>query len=100
MKIYGKTFDSRYDDGFSEYFKEYNGKVYWGAGQRGGNIFYVDSEVTSVKSRTADEIFFTVEDHYDGTDIDGTAPWTEQRVFSVVVQPDGEWKVGQFTLPY
>ncbi len=100
MKIYGKTFDSRYDDGFRNCFKEYNGKVYWGAGQRGGNIYYVDSEVTGVKSLNNDEIVFNVDDHYDGTNIDGTAPWTEQRVFSVVVQPDGEWKVGQFTLPY
>lgn len=100
MKIYGKTFDSRYDDGFRNCFTEYNGRVYWGAGQRGGNIFYSDSEVTEVKSRTSDEIIFKVLDKYDGTDLDGTAPWTEEREFSVVIQPDGEWKIGKFTLPY
>ena len=44
--------------------------------------------------------FFIVDNNYDDLDFDGTAKWTEKTLFSVVVQPDGSWKVGKFTVPY
>lgn len=93
------TFDRSYYEKYRSAFTEYNGRVYWMAGQRGSNIFFTGSEVTEITGRTANEIIFKVEDHYDGTDIDGTAPWTEEREFAVAVQPDGSWKVSRFTLP-
>lgn len=93
------TFDRSYYEEYRRAFTEYNGRVYWLAGQRGSNIFYTGSEVTEITGRTANEIIFKVEDHYDGTNIEGTAPWTEEREFAVAVQPDGSWKVSRFTLP-
>lgn len=100
MKLYESTFDSRYNDGYRDYFVEYKGNVYWKYGQRGGNIFYVDSVVTDVVKKEGDEITFTVANNYDGTGLDGTVPWTEYNEFSVIVGSDGEWKIGKFKLPY
>ena len=56
--------------------------------------------VTDVVKKEGDEITFTVANNYDGTALDGTAPWTEYNEFSVIVGSDGEWKIGKFNLPY
>ena len=98
---YYEIFSDRYpDNDASDLFREYNGNVYWRTGQRGGNIFYIGSFITGVEKITDDEIFFTIEHRYD-PDIEyyGTGQAVVTETFSVVVQPDGTWKVGQFHLP-
>ena len=98
---YYETFSERYPDNIENYFKEYNGKVYWLTGQRGSNQFYLASVITEVQRQTDDEIFFTIEHHYD-PEIEqyGVGQSLVKETFSVVIQPDGSWKVGQFHLPY
>lgn len=96
---YKKIFSDRYPIDIEEYYIDYENAVYHIILGRGDNIFYVDSKVTEVQRIENDEIFFTVENHFDGTHIDGTAPWTEKEVFSAVIQPDGSWKVGKFIQP-
>jgi len=97
---YHKVFSDKYPSGLDENYTEKDGRVYGFAGGRGSNIFYSASKVTAVKSVTDSEITFTVTNYYDGTDIDGSAPYQEEYDFSVVVGEDGTWRVGKFKLPY
>ncbi len=97
---YFKVFSDRYPVSFEDEFIEQDGKVYALAPKRGGDIFYSASKITAVQSRTEDEIFFTVENYYDGTDLDGTAPYTKTETFSAVIGSDGVWRAGKFRLPY
>ena len=102
-KMYLEEFSERYhanDIGDDYPYFEKDGKVYSSPGSRGSNIFFQDTEITEIQSITEDEITFNVSNYYSGEGIDDTLPWTEQTVFSVVVQPDGSWKVGKLTLPY
>ena len=102
-EMYHQTFSDRYPENSfidgSPYF-ERDGKVYWYAGGKGSHIYYLGTEVLGILRRTDDEIFFAVENSYGGGNVDETPPWTEQTEFSVVVQPDGSWKVGKLTVPY
>ena len=97
---YHEIFSERYPDNIRDYFREYNGRAYWYTGQRGGNIFYLASVITGVQRITDDEIFFTIEHHYDPEiEQHGIGQAIVTETFSVVVQPDGSWKVGEFHLP-
>ncbi|MBR4626529.1 MAG: hypothetical protein IKO47_02275 [Ruminococcus sp.] len=96
---YHKVFSDRYPDQLSDNYIDHNGRAYGFTGGRGSNIFYSASKIVAIESRTDDEIFFTVENYYDGTDLDGSAPRTEKDVFSCVISPDGTWRAGKFTLP-
>ena len=97
---YYKVFSRRYPSSeLSELYIEKNGAVYALCGNRGSNIYYSSSRITGIKSRTDDEIVFTVENYYDGSDFDQES-YTETDDFSVVIENGNVWKVGQFTLPY
>ena len=98
---YYKVFSERYpNEDLSMLYLEYEGNVYALNGQREMNIYYSVSRVKSIQSRTDDEIFFTVENLFEGTDKNPNEDYSEEDTFSVVISPDGTWKVGKFTLPY
>lgn len=95
---YHRVFSDKYSDHIDETYLDSDGRVYCLCGQRGTNIFYVKSEIISLDGKTDDELFFTVRDYYDGSDWGGEAT-TEDRNFSAVIDPDGTWRAGLFTLP-
>lgn len=98
---YYKVFSERYpNEDLNMLYLEYEGNVYALNGQREMNIYYSVSRIKNVQSRTDDEIFFTVENLFEGTDKNPNEDYSEEDTFSVVVSPDGTWKVGKFTLPY
>lgn len=97
---YNKVFSGRYPDQLSEIYTESNGSVYAMDAARGRDLYYTDSRITGIKSRSDDEIVFTVENNYTGSDFEPDKPVTEKEEFSVVIESDGTWKVGQFRLPY
>ena len=95
---YHKVFSDKYPDHIDETYMDSNGRVYCLSGERGTNIEYVKSEVVSYDGKTDDELFFTVCDYYDASAW-GDGPYTENRTFSAVIDPDGTWRAGAFTLP-
>lgn len=96
---YFKVFSTRYPcSELSQLYIEKNGSLYALCGNRGGNIFYSSSKVTEIKSRSNDEIVFSVDNFYDGSDR-GEESYTETDDFSVVIE-NGVWKAGEFVLPY
>ena len=98
-KEYYKVFSSRYPCAeLSKLYLEKDGSLYALCGNRGGNIFYSSSKVTEIKSKSDDEIVFSVDNFYDGSDY-GDESYTETDDFSVVIE-NGVWKAGQFVLPY
>lgn len=97
---YYKVFSRRYPNNLSEIFIDGGGSVYALNSARGADIFYTGSKITEIQSSSEDEIFFTVEHHYSGTDIDGSASYTTTDTFSIVIESDGSWHAGQFRLPY
>ena len=100
---YYEIFSTRYpDDNIKDYFREYEGHVYWRSGGRGSNISYEYSKVTEIQRKEGDEIFFTAESSYCyDFELMNTGHGTIVKdTFSVVVQPDGSWRVGQFRMPY
>ncbi len=97
---YHKVFSSSYPDDLDEIFMESNGRVYALAGERGSDIFYTGSKVVSVDKVTDTEITFTVENYYSGDDMDLNTPVTKENTFSAVIESDGTWRAGEFTLPY
>ena len=100
VAAYNKVFSERYpNSSLSTLYIEKNGGVYALCGNRVSNLFYSSSKVTGIKSRSADEIVFTVENYYDNNDF-GEGPYTETDDFSAVIGSDNVWKAGIFTLPY
>ena len=99
-KDYYKVFSDRYPTALSEVFMDDGGRVYSLNGERGINSFYQYSQITEIKSRTEDEIFFNVRNYYDGTPFGGPEPYQTDEDFSAVIGSDGVWKVGKFRLPY
>ncbi|MBP5378352.1 MAG: hypothetical protein J6Y64_02285 [Ruminococcus sp.] len=99
MNEYHKVFSDRYPDQLASLYMDSNGSAYALCGNRGSDIYYSSSKVTAIKSKSDDEIVFTVENYYDGTDY-GDESYTETEDFSVVIGSDNVWKVGNFNLPY
>lgn len=97
---YYKVFSDRYPNELSEVYMESGGRVYALNGERGSNIFYANSEITSLDSRSDDEIFFTVTNNYTGSPYDDTGSYTDTAEFSMVLGDDGVWRAGEFRLPY
>ena len=95
---YHRVFSDKYPDHLDETYLDSNGRVYCLCGERGTNIYYVKSEVISLDGKNDDELFFTVRDYYDGSDW-GESATTEDRTFSAVIDADGTWRAGAFTLP-
>lgn len=98
--LYFKVFSDRYPHGeIAELYTEKNGNVYALSGNRGADIYYSSSRITGIESKSADEIFFTVENYYDGSDF-GQESYTETETFSAVIENGSVWKAGKFRLPY
>lgn len=98
-KAYYKVFSDRYPTPLASLYMDSNGSAYALCGNRGKDIYYSSSKVTEIKSRTDDEIVFTVENYYNGSDY-GDGEHTETDEFSAVIGSDNTWKAGKFTLPY
>lgn len=97
---YYRVFSSEYPNKLSELYKESDGAVYALCGERGKDLYYVDSKITGVSERSDKEITFTVENHYSGNDFTGEEPYSETDTFSVVIYEDGTWRAGEFNLPF
>ncbi len=97
---YYKVFSRKYPNLLNQLFITGDGAVYALNASRGADIFYEKSTVSEITSRTDDEIFFTVENHYSGTDRDPDMPEIRTDTFSVVIESDGAWRAGKFNLPY
>lgn len=101
LEEYYKTFSDRYPNDIRDAYIEYNGNVYLFSGNRGYNISYKDSRVSEFQRIEGDEIFFTAEySYYNEMTYNENDITVKKEIFSVIVQPDGSWKVGQFSLPY
>ncbi|WP_295071565.1 PASTA domain-containing protein [Ruminococcus sp.] len=103
---YHETFSDRYaenDATINKWYPINDGKLCWLTGNAGVDLYLESAKVTEVQRQTDDEIFFTVERHYSDfrhVDLEGDfEPYTETDDFSVVIQPDGSWKVGKFNNP-
>lgn len=98
--LYFRVFSDRYTHSeIAELYTEKNGNVYALSGNRGSDIYYSSSRITAIESKSADEIFFTVENYYDGSDF-GQESYTETETFSAVIENGNVWKAGKFRLPY
>ena len=97
---YYKVFSERYpNEDLKMLYLEFEGNVYAMNGQREMNVYYSMSRITGIESQTGDEIFFTVENYYDGTDKNPDTPYSENETFSMVLVGD-KIRVGKFRLPY
>ncbi|MDE6426308.1 MAG: hypothetical protein K2K89_09275 [Ruminococcus sp.] len=97
---YYRLFSERYpNEDLKMLYLEFEGNVYALNGQREMNVYYSMSRITGIESQTDDEIFFTVENYYDGTDQNPDTPYSEKETFSMVLTGD-KIKVGKFRLPY
>lgn len=97
---YYSVFSNRYpNEDLKILYLESEGNVYALNGQREMNIYYSVSRIKEIQSRTDDEIFFTVENQFEGTDMNPDEPYSEEETFSVIIDGDN-WKAGQFRLPY
>lgn len=97
---YHKVFSSKYDYNMiiDTCFTEEGGKVYCTCGNRGLDIEYVGSEITSYNGTDGDEMKFTVCNHYDGTPFgDDSADYDHD--FTMVNDSDGVWRAGMFIQP-
>ncbi len=97
---YYKVFSSEYPNKLADLYKEKDGSVYALCGERGSDLYYVESVITGISEKSDTEITFTVENHYSGTDFTGEEPYSETDEFTVVVYDDGTWRAGEFNLPY
>ncbi|MDE6091842.1 MAG: hypothetical protein K2G14_01950 [Ruminococcus sp.] len=98
--LYYGVFSERYpNEDLKMLYLEYEGNVYALNGQREMNAYYSVSKITDIQSRTDDEIFFTVENHYEGTDLNPDESYSETETFSMVLAGN-KIRVGQFRLPY
>ena len=97
---YYKVFSERYpNEDLKMLYLEFEGNVYAMNGQREMNIYYSMSRITGIESQTDDEIFFTVENNYEGNDKNPDTPYAENETFSMVLAGN-KIRVGQFRLPY
>lgn len=97
---YYKVFSSEYPNKLAELYKEKDGAVYALCGERGSDLYYVESVITGITAKNDSEIIFTVENHYSGNDFTGAEPYSETEEFSAVIYDDGTMRAGRFTLPY
>lgn len=97
---YYKVFSDRYpNEDLKMLYLELDGEVYALNGQREMNPYYSVSKIVDIQSQTDDEIFFTVENHYEGTDTSPDEPYSEKETFSMVIA-ENKIRAGQFRLPY
>ena len=97
---YYAVFSERYpNEDLKMLYLEFEDGVYALNGQREMNPYYSVSKIVDIQSQTDDEIFFTVENYYEGTDTSPDEPYSEKETFSMVIAGN-KIRVGQFRLPY
>ncbi|MBP5580596.1 MAG: hypothetical protein J6X85_02195 [Ruminococcus sp.] len=99
LNEYHKVFSDSHSNDLASLYMYSNGSTYALCGNRGANIYYSSSRITEIKSKSDNEIVFTVENYYDGDDF-GQPSYTETDEFSVVIGSDNVWKAEKFNLPY
>ncbi len=77
---------------FDDILLEQDGRLYAVRGARGMDITYLSSEVDSVASVSEEEVCFKVIVQYQEEEV--------TTDFSLVLDDDGVWRIGEFTLPY
>ncbi|MDE5834486.1 MAG: hypothetical protein K2H26_03085 [Ruminococcus sp.] len=98
--FYYGVFSERYpNEDLKMLYLEYDGNVYALNGKREMNDYYSVSKIINIQSYTDDEIFFTVENYYEGTDMNPDEPYSEKETFSMVLAGN-KIRAGQFRLPY
>lgn len=98
--IYYGVFSDRYpNEDLKMLYLDFEGDVYALNGQREMNPYYSISKIKDIQSRTDDEIIFTVENYFEGTDMNPDEPYSETETFSMVTY-DNKIRIGQFRLPY
>ncbi|MDE6501916.1 MAG: hypothetical protein K2L10_07505 [Ruminococcus sp.] len=99
-EYYYCVFSERYpNEDLKRLYIESDGSVYAFNGKREMNAYYSVSRIKEIQSRTDDEIFFTVENQFEGNDFNPEESYSEEETFSIVLADD-KIRVGQFRLPY
>ncbi|MDE5764891.1 MAG: hypothetical protein K2N49_01130 [Ruminococcus sp.] len=99
MADYHMIFSPEYPDTLSEIFIEDDGHVYCLNGMRGSDIFFEQTVLSGIISRSENEIVFTAESTYSDDGL-GNGITIIENEFSIVKNDDGEWRVSRFRLPY
>ena len=90
LRDYHKVFSDTHEDQLADLYIEKDGAVYALSAARGQDLYYTASKVTSVKERNMNEIVFSVESFYSGSDMSPDTP----------IGSDNKLYAGQFVLPY
>ncbi|MDE6775262.1 MAG: hypothetical protein K2J37_03020 [Ruminococcus sp.] len=99
MADYHKIFSEEYSDTLNELFIESEDHVYCLNGMRGSDIFFEQTVLSEIISRSEDEIVFTAESTYSDDGLGNGSTIVEDE-FAIVKGDDGEWRVSRFRLPY
>lgn len=83
---------------FNGHFIEKDSRVYVNDGDRGSDIYYSNTELTSIISTVGDEVTFSAVSHYVDPD-DGSFVEDTTDDFSIILE-NNSYHVGKFTLPY
>lgn len=97
---YCKVFSSSLAVDLSTEYIEKDGAVYALAPARGANIDYSASRISAVKSKSDNEIVLEVTNFFIDRSDGENKQYTQTDEFSIVLDPDGVWRAGKFTLPY
>lgn len=100
LRDYHKVFSDTHEDQLADLYIEKDGAVYALSAARGQDLYYTASKVTSVKERNMNEIVFSVESFYSGSDMSPDTPTSKTYDFSAVIGSDNKLYAGQFVLPY
>lgn len=100
LRDYHKVFSDTHEDQLADLYIEKDGAVYALSAARGQDLYYTASKVTSVKERNMNEIVFSVESFYSGSDMSPDTPTSKTNDFSAVIGSDNKLYAGQFVLPY
>lgn len=96
---YHQVFSEQYMDAIDETFMEDGGRTYCFDGSRGADIFYEETNITGIVSKSESEIVFSVENRYSDDGFGGGA-YSSAEEFTAVIDSDGIWRVMKFRLPY
>ena len=85
----------------NDQFQMIDGNLYRLCGDRGMDITYISSEITTLTESTEDSLVFQAVSTYCEPDKEEQSNAYTQRsdIFTIVLE-NGQWKVGQFTMPY
>ncbi len=92
---------SQHNSDLDGQFQMIDGNLYRLCGDRGMDITYISSEITTLTESTEDSLVFQAVSTYCEPDKEEQNNAYTQRsdIFTIVLE-NGQWKVGQFTMPY